>query len=619
MSLEEGARLQGVGMYMTQQSTMLENAYFKFVQRWVMDGGRIRQLLTDAKSHADVGDMLLASQLYTKATEIEPNNAAAWYGLGVIQTARGFPEDSRLAFEKANLIDPEHAPTAANLAVLLEDVNPVRSYELATMAIGKLGSIQQLSLIIERQDRTRPDNETVLSTDTEQYEEAPMLESREINDDLSQSEGPLIESRMIEDDEEIILTSRPIETIEEVINNAKEMLATNRANEALSSIRSKLEKDGSMNYELWSLCATTLSTLGHNNEALEAIEYAIAIGDDRAETHFNHSQILKDMGKNEQSLESISNALISDPEHVKSLIFMGDLKIQQNEADEAISYWEKAHALAPDETLIARVKEARDGISKNNGYDIGEDLNMESIDDRIAFARALSKEGDYVNSVKAWKRLLEVDRDSPEIWNGMADSLSAAGHVDRALQCRQKANSLVVEKTDDSISEPEEELDLISAGKEAQEIIENSQNSPEINANVSIEWYNKGINLLAEERGAEALSSFEKAIGGAPKEELELRVKAQAGRGHALYQMGKYGDSIRSYHTAIAMDPEGVNGKLLYNMGSSYASLDLFQDAVKCFTQAIDRGLDGNDRALCKKQLSRCKILAKEQAKRSRR
>ena len=77
-----------------------------------MDGGRIRQLLTDAKSHADVGDMLLASQLYTKATEIEPNNAAAWYGLGVIQTARGFPDESRLAFEKAIILDPEHAPVS---------------------------------------------------------------------------------------------------------------------------------------------------------------------------------------------------------------------------------------------------------------------------------------------------------------------------------------------------------------------------------------------------------------------------------------------------------------------------------------------------------------------------
>tara|TARA_S200000501_G_scaffold109936_1_gene103213 strand:- start:11370 stop:13127 length:1758 start_codon:yes stop_codon:yes gene_type:complete len=585
-----------------------------------MDGGRIRQLLTDAKAHADVGDMLLASQLYTKATEIEPNNAAAWYGLGVVQTARGFPDDSRLAFEKANMLDPEHAPTAANLAVLLENIDPVRSYELATMAVGKLGSIQQLSAIIESRNESIVDSDAVKLTDIEQNEEVPMLESRETNDDFSKSEEiPIIESRKIEHQEDILLEARPVETIDEVINNAKEMLATNRANEALSSIRSRLETDGSMNYELWSLCATTLYMIGHNNEALEAIEYAIAIGDDRAKTHFNHSQILKELGKIEQSLQSISNALISDPEHINSLISMGEIKIQQNETEEAISFWERAYTISSDEELMIRIQKAKDSVSKDEEIESGEELVMESIDEKISIARALTEDGDYVNSVKAWKRLLEVNRDSPEIWNGMADSLSAAGHVDRALQCRQKANSLIMEERDGSISEPEEELDLIAAGKEAQEIMENTENSPEVDANISIEWYNKGINLLAEERGSEALSSFEKAIGGAPKEELELRVKAQAGRGHALYQMGKYGDSIRSYHTAISMNPEGVSGKLLYNMGSSYASLELFQDAVKCFIQAIDRGLDDNDRALCKKQLSRCKILAKEQARRASR
>ena len=585
-----------------------------------MDGGRISQLLTDAKAHADVGDMLLASQLYTKATEIEPNNAAAWYGLGVVQTARGFPDDSRLAFEKANMLDPEHAPTAANLAVLLENIDPVRSYELATMAVGKLGSIQQLSTIIESRNESIVDSDAVKLTDIEQNEEVPMLESRETNDDFSKSEEmPIIESRKIEDQEVILLESRPVETIDEVINNAKEMLATNRANEALSSIRSRLETDGSMNYELWSLCATTLYMIGHNNEALEAIEYAIAIGDDRAKTHFNHSQILKELGKIEQSSQSISNALISDPEHINSLISMGEIKIQQNEIEEAISFWERAYTISSDEELMIRIQKAKDSVSKDEEIESGEELVLESIDEKISIARALTEDGDYVNSVKAWKRLLEVKRDSPEIWNGMADSLSAAGHVDRALQCRQKANSLIMEERDGSVSEPEEELDLIAAGKEAQEIMENTDNSPEVDANISIEWYNKGINLLAEERGSEALSSFEKAIGGAPKEELELRVKAQAGRGHALYQMGKYGDSIRSYHTAISMDPEGVSGKLLYNMGSSYASLELFQDAVKCFIQAIDRGLDDNDRALCKKQLSRCKILAKEQARRASR
>ena len=585
-----------------------------------MDGGRISQLLTDAKSHADVGDMLLASQLYTKATEIEPNNAAAWYGLGVVQTARGFPEESRVAFEKANMLDPEHAPTAANLAVLLNNIDPVRSYELATMAVSKLGSIQQLSFIIESRDESIVESDTVELTEVEKFGEAPLLDSRIIHDNQFKSEEvPIVESRIIEDEEDILLEARPVETIDEVISNAKEMLTTNRVKEALLYIRSRLETDGSKNHELWSLCASTLYMLGHNNEALEAIEYAIAIGDDRAKTHFNHSQILKNLGKIDQSLQSISNALISDPNHINSLISMGEMKIDQNETEEALSFWERAYGISSDEELLIRINNAKETISRPDEFEVGEELLSESINDKISIARSLTENGDYVNSVKAWKRLLESNRDSPEIWNGMADSLSAAGHIDRALQCRQKANSLKMEEIDDTISEPEKELDLVAAGKEAQEIIENTDNSPEINANISIEWYNKGINLLAEERGSEALSSFEKAIGGAPKDELELRVKAQAGRGHALYQMGKYGDSIRSYHTAISMDPEGVSGKLLYNMGSSYASLELFQDAVKCFIQAIDRGLDEKDRALCKKQLSRCKILAKEQAKRSSR
>ena len=100
-------------------------------------------MLSDAKSHADVGDMLLASQLYTKATEIDPENAAAWYGLGVVQISRGFPDESVHAFEKANSLDSEHAPTAANLAVLLENIDPDRSFQLASMAVEKLGNIQQ--------------------------------------------------------------------------------------------------------------------------------------------------------------------------------------------------------------------------------------------------------------------------------------------------------------------------------------------------------------------------------------------------------------------------------------------------------------------------------------------
>ena len=135
----------------------------------------------------------------------------------------------------------------------------------------------------------------------------------------------------------------------------------------------------------------------------------------------------------------------------------------------------------------------------------------------------------------------------------------------------------------------------------------------------AVSWYNMGINLLGEGKNDEALSSFEKAIGGCPPSEIELKVKAQNGRGNALYNSGRFSESVVAYHTAIGMDPQSVTGRTLFNMGSSYAAVEMFDDAIKCFTQAIERGLEKQESELCEKQISRCRLLSREQAKRQSR
>ena len=559
-----------------------------------MDGSRIAQMLNDARSHADSGDMLIASQLYANAAELEPLSAAAWYGLGVVQTTRGMPGEAIIAFEKSLEINSKHAPTMANLAVLLESSDPSRASTLARAAMEQLGKIQQLVEIAENFEVI----ENNISVEEAEDEELILLESREVIT------------------AETILDSRPVQSMEDVIEEAKKLIQQDKAMDALNLVRKRIDEDGSQSFELWAICSTCLSIVGHTNEALESLEYAIALGDDRAKTHFNHSQILRKLGRDNDAMKSLSNALLADPEHVNSLVSMGDMRNDIGNTDEAISFWERSLQIQYDAAIEHRINEARLVASSGNEEEAIEDPIVNTVANKISMAKELTESGDHVNSVKVWKALLEDNKNDPMIWNGMADSLSAAGHIDRALQCRQKAKSL-----EDSDKESEdieiEPADLIAAGNEAKEMLERQDEVPKLDPNISIEWYNKGVNLLAEERSAEALSAFEKAIGGAPREELELRVKAQAGRGHALYQMGKFGDSIRSYHTAISMNPEAVGGKLLYNMGSSYASLELFADAVKCFIQALDRGLDQHDRDLCRKQLSRCKILAKEQSKRS--
>ena len=54
-------------------------------------------------------------------------------------------------------------------------------------------------------------------------------------------------------------------------------------------------------------------------------------------------------------------------------------------------------------------------------------------------------------------------------------------------------------------------------------------------------------------------------------------------------------------------------------MGQSYAFLELYEDALKCFEQSIGRGLDKDAIELCKTQIKRCKTLLREQNKRTSR
>ena len=156
---------------------------------------------------------------------------------------------------------------------------------------------------------------------------------------------------------------------------------------------------------------------------------------------------------------------------------------------------------------------------------------------------------------------------------------------------------------------------LISAAKEVKEKINPIEENNSRDVNEAIEWYNKGLVLMTENNPKESLNCFDKAIDGAPQEEIELRVRAHNGKGHALYQLEKFAESIQEYHSAIVLEPASVTGKTLYNMGSSYASIELYADAVKCFEQAKKRGLGKEEQRLCQTQISRCKLLIKEQKK----
>ena len=159
------------------------------------------------------------------------------------------------------------------------------------------------------------------------------------------------------------------------------------------------------------------------------------------------------------------------------------------------------------------------------------------------------------------------------------------------------------------------QVDLAAAALEAaSKIAVNSgmdSNSNSI-ANQDIEWYNKGIGLIEDKKYREALSCFDRALPSFADDD-EMVIRILNGRGNALYYLEEYPKCVESYHKAMVINPKGVQGKTLYNMGTAYAEMQRFSDAIKCFEQAIPRGLDKDQQKLAKEQIRRCNILQKEQ------
>jgi len=589
-----------------------------------MNDGAMSELLDSARSYAESGSLLLAAEKYNEAVEAYPSSASAWYGLGVVQASRGMTVDAVAAFEKSYSINPDHGATAANLAVLLESSDPIRAGELARSAISIVGEVDELIRISSLFPPPTTNDEILI--ESARVDEELIVDSVPVDDEVMLKSEPVVKvDESKEDDEELFIESAVLIPLDELIEVARDKLRVGEAQEALDMVRPRLQGDGSRDAVLWSICGTCLSLVGNEVEAIQAMEYSISIGEDSPKTHYNLAQLLRRNGRKIDAMQSLANALLSNPAHVNSLIALGEMRLEAGNAEEAVSIWKRALEHDPDNEISRRISDLDDPeeeIEEVVDEEIEEvvDADVSIIDtfaNRISIAREMSESGDHVGAVNMWKVLLEEDRSSAEIWNGMADALSAAGHVDRAFQCRQRAVAIVEAAERDEVIEIEQgEIDLITAGEAAQERLDNIEEPENDDVNISIEWYNKGVTLLGEEQPIEALNCFERAIGSAPREELSLRVKSQGGKGHALYQLGRFGDSIRSYHTAISMDPSGVTARMLYNMGSSYAALELFEDAVKCFTQSLERGLDDTDNELCRKQISRCKILAREQSKR---
>ena len=170
-------------------------------------------------------------------------------------------------------------------------------------------------------------------------------------------------------------------------------------------------------------------------------------------------------------------------------------------------------------------------------------------------------------------------------------------------------------------AEAEPEVDLAKAALDAaQTVARTTPQSISSNAisNQDVAWFNQGIQLIDDGKYKEALSCFDKALPAFADDDAMI-IRILNNRGNAYYFLEEYPKCVESYHQAMLIRPTEVRGETLYNMGTAYAEMERYNDAIKCFEQAIPRGLDTTAARRAKDQIRRCNILQKAIDKKQKR
>ncbi len=171
----------------------------------------------------------------------------------------------------------------------------------------------------------------------------------------------------------------------------------------------------------------------------------------------------------------------------------------------------------------------------------------------------------------------------------------------------------VPKQQQEPVVQPHPEVDLAKAALDAAQAV--AVNAPQQTgsraiANQDVAWFNQGIQLIEDKKYREALSCFDKALPAFAGDDAMI-IRILNNRGNAFYLLEEYPKCVESYHQAMMIRPTEVRGDTLYNMGTAYSMMQRYRDAIKCFEQAIPRGLDNDAIKSAKDQIRRCNILQK--------
>ena len=250
----------------------------------------INELLLRAEEKANANDLHSSSELYQHVTTLDPNNASAWYGYGVLQAKIGERKNAIEAFENAFNLNPNHGPSAANLAVLIEKNDSKRSANLARIGIKHMGENTELIRI----------------SNLHPIESLPLIEASHVYTNFEPKQPQVSQTEQITELPDIIakpviinntVEIKNIYSIEDLIKKSKEFIQSNLHQELLELLKNRLETDASENPTLWRYCGIALWGLEMKEEAINALEFSLNLGDKSKKSNRIIAEYYREIGQ----------------------------------------------------------------------------------------------------------------------------------------------------------------------------------------------------------------------------------------------------------------------------------------------------------------------------------
>ena len=495
-----------------------------------------------------------AIDAFTESLNLDNEDPAGWFNLGMLHSRSGNIDSAATCFGAALSLDEEHSKSAHALA----DVR---------LKLGDVGGSMEAWRILLSLQPDHPDRIRYARMLVEIGEgEGTVLEMHaELPPTLP--EGPVLSREATE-------VLEGIEGAEADLLRARAHTLRSEHADAIVIIKSHLERDKE-DPETWEHLAKALIAAGENEKASKCREKVTAL-----RGGVPTSSPVEQQPEPEQ---------VQPSEYVEPVL-----------ESESFVETPTTEPFEPEPTVILE-----SGLS-------GE---FDSVAAEPA-SREVSMGGDGMWGNDPWGDESEESTDIDDAGAQFQDPV--ADHV--AVEEAQGVLDVRLEDTGPVAISPDPEVDLARAALDAQSAVTSSEPmSAESSAiaNSAVEWYNKGLVLLEDKRFKESLGCFEKALPDAADND-DLAIRVLNGRGHALYYMENYAECIRAYHDAMRIDKNRVTGQALYNMGTAYAEVQLYDDGIKCFKQAQKRGLSKEEKAMCKEQIRRCTELLKVQKRRAK-